>query len=237
MISLSAEDAIALVRKNLDEIPVNESDMAITSGDINSDDEQIDEIIKKTLPEAINFVHANSPSNLLDGELVDLEAELSSCKISGDVLEFITDFVVLRLIAFQTTDSEQIVMDPVSEYSPEGRMQLNQYSRGTFDRPRLVVLQGKSGNNNTAFKYYSLKKSYSDSEIAELEKGEVSLIKKFECIRNYDILNAVSSYKVASEVVDKVINQLTGMVLAIQNNNNAQYFFNKTGLYTNLNEE
>ena len=59
---------------------------------------------------------------------------------------------MLRLIAFKASDSPYVVCDPVPEYSAEGRMQLNPYTRGTSDRPRLVLLQGKVEDYLSSYK-------------------------------------------------------------------------------------
>lgn len=264
MYTLDEATAITLVRKNFDEQKLNDSDMTDLD-DIDSN--EFEEILAKNLPEAINAVHAMAPLSLLDGERLD-EAELSTAKIdSYGVLSFGVKKDILRLIAFQAADSPYVISEAVSEYSAEGRMQLNPYTRGTSDRPRLVLLQGKaedcdwetessettqtttdetsestglesedssgtSGQESsgtttsepaaTRFRYYSL-----DSDVYT---NKAQAIKRFEYIPTYRYADDISSYKVADNVIENVIDQLTGMMLVTYNNSEkATYFFTKAG--------
>ena len=261
MYTLDEATAITLVRKNFDEQKLNDSDMTDLD-DIDSN--EFEEILAKNLPEAINAVHAMAPLSLLDGERLD-EAELSTAKIdSYGVLSFGVKKDILRLIAFQAADSPYVISEAVSEYSAEGRMQLNPYTRGTSDRPRLVLLQGKaedydwktessetttaetsestgqesedssgtSGQESsgiitsepaaTRFRYYSL-----DSDVYT---NKAQAIKRFEYIPTYRYADDTTSYKVADNVIENVIDQLTGMMLVTYNNSEkATYFFTKAG--------
>lgn len=231
MYTLDKATAITLVRKNFDEQKLNDSDMTDLD-DIDSN--EFEEILVKNLPEAINAVHAMAPLSLLDGERLD-EAELSTAEIdSYGVLSFGVKKDILRLIAFQAADSPYVISEAVSEYSAEGRMQLNPYTRGTSDRPRLVLLQGKAedykwtGTSSTGstplsrFRYYSL-----DSDAYPIK---VQAIKRFEYIPTYRYADGTTSYKVADNVIENVIDQLTGMMLVTYNNSEkATYFFTKAG--------
>ncbi len=248
MYSLTKDMAILLVRKNFDEQKLNDSDMVDTD-DIDSN--EFEEILVKNLPEAINAVHSMAPLSLLDGKCLT-DSELKSVEIEDGVLSFKVEKEILRLIAFQAADSSYVISDAVSEYSAEGRMQLNPYTRGTSDRPRLVLLQGKAGNalkaatessgsanaessetatttseiTSSYFRYYSL-----DTDTAYSSGQEAQAIKRFEYIPTYRYdKSGTSSYEVADNVIENVISQLTAMMLVIYNNTEkAAYFFTQAG--------
>lgn len=218
MYLLTKDEAILLVRKNLDEQRVNDSDM-LDVDDLDSN--EFEEVLEKNLPEAINSVHTAAPVTILEGEMLDAD-EISGASISADVLSFGTKQEMLRLIAFKASDSPYVVCDPVPEYSAEGRMQLNPYTRGTSDRPRLVLLQGKVEDYLSSFKYYSLDRSYPSAAQA---------IERFEYIPRYRYKKDGSgSYRVSENVIENIIDQLTGMMLVTYNNTDkATYFFTKAG--------
>ena len=218
MYLLTKDEAILLVRKNLDEQRVNDSDM-LDVDDLDSN--EFEEVLEKNLPEAINSVHTAAPVTILDGETLDAD-EISGASISAGVLSFGTRQEMLRLIAFKASDSPYVVCDPVPEYSAEGRMQLNPYTRGTSDRPRLVLLQGKVEDYLSSFKYYSIEHSFAAPEQA---------IERFEYIPMYHYKkDGPDSYRVAENVIENVINYLTAIMLATYNSSDkAAYFFTKAG--------
>ena len=218
MYLLTKDEAILLVRKNLDEQRVNDSDM-LDVDDLDSN--EFEDILEKNLPEAINSVHTAAPVTILDGETLNAD-EISGTSISAGVLSFGTKQEMLRLIAFKASDSPYVVCDPVPEYSAEGRMQLNPYTRGTSDRPRLVLLQGKVEDYLSSFRYYSIEHSFAAPEQA---------IERFEYIPMYHYRkDGPDSYRVAENVIENVINYLTAIMLATYNSSDkAAYFFTKAG--------
>lgn len=218
MYLLTKDEAILLVRKNLDELRANDSDM-LDVDDLDSN--EFEEVLEKNLPEAINSVHTAAPVTILDGQMLDAD-EISGASISAGVLSFGTKQEMLRLIAFKASDSPYVVCDPVPEYSAEGRMQLNPYTRGTSDRPRLVLLQGKVEDYLSSFRYYSIEHSFAAPEQA---------IERFEYIPMYHYKkDGPDSYRVAENVIENVINYLTAIMLATYNSSDkAAYFFTKAG--------
>ena len=214
MYLLTKDKAILLVRKNLDEQSVNDSDI-IDLDDVDSD--ELESILVKNLPEAINAVHSASPVQLLDGELLS-GIDLNEVSIADGVLSFSISKELLRLVAFRAEDSVYVITKPVAEDSFEGRMQLNPYTQGTPDRPRLVLMQGKDRAGKSSFRYYSVEKTYADPAQA---------IARFEYIPRYSYSEGVSSYGVAENVVENVIDYLTGMMLVTYGQaEKAQYYFN-----------
>ena len=160
MVTLTNTDAVTLVRKNLDELDTNSSQMV---EDNYEDNKNLDNIIRRNLPEAVNAVVLAAPSALLEGKTAT-SSDMDSVSATTDgVLSFelksTTKF--LRLVAFRAADSDIVVTDAIPEASPEGRKQLNGYVRGRYDRPRLV--QGQGFHTGPAFRYYTLRNDYSET--------------------------------------------------------------------------
>lgn len=214
MITLLKDVAISAVRKNLDEQGLNDSVMYI---DDNVDNESLDSIISRTLPEAINDVHAQAPAYLLEGE--EIKEQLAACYIADRVLSFSFNAKLLRVAAFQTMDSPIVVTDIVPEASTEGRKQLNKYVRGTWDNPRLVMLQGTT--YIPSFRYYTMK---DDTYLA----NPSGAVKQLKIIRQLSHSEEANDYPVSAGLVDSAIYKLTALVCAIHGKTNeAAYFSNK----------
>ena len=224
MYELAVSEANLLVIKNLYEQKYNDSDM-IDLDDIDSN--EFDEILAKNLPEAINAVHSASPVQLLDGELLGIQ-EANGVDIKAGVLAFDISKDLLRLVAFRAADSQYVITQPVAEASFEGRMQLNPYTQGTPGRPRLVLMQGKTGDGKSSFRYYTVSGNYDDPAKA---------IARFEYLSRYSYDGSTTSYKVAENVVENIINYLTAMILVTYGNvDGAAYYFQRSGL-SNTNEQ
>ena len=216
MTTITPSEAVTLVRKNLDEQEINASAMYSTGSPDTSDNDSLDSIIKKTLPEAINYVHGSSPLALLEG----VTGSPATASFSNQVLNFsFTTSDILRLVAFQAIDSNVVVGEWTPEYSPEGRKQLNQYVRGTYDDPVLVKVQGKQ-----LFRYYTVK----STTVTTYAESPQSAISRFEYIPQLVYASNAVSYSVATLLKEAAILHLTGMVLSIYGEfDKANYFFEK----------
>lgn len=216
MTELLVSEAVALVRKNLDEVGLNES---LMYSDENSDNESLDLTIKRTLPEAINEVHSFVPVETLEGVEV---STLSSCEITDRVLSFSFENPFLRLVAFQAKDSGIVVTEVIPETSVEAHKQLNKYVRGTFDKPRLVQIQGE--HKQPAFRYYTLSKD-------EYATEPSSAIKRLTIVEELFYEPERESYPISTDLRQTIIDQLTGLVLAIyKDGDKAQYFLQRAKL-------
>lgn len=221
MYSLSTREVIGLVKANFDELEQNSSDMAELE---DVDDAMFGETIVRILPDAINTVHASAPVQLLDGmELGDSGVDGATIEDGVLTIKVGRPHPFLRLVAFKSAEERSpIVCETVPEYSAAGRMQLNPYSRGTIESPRLVLSQGKAEDGSTVLKYYSLGEEF---EVA----GDA--IDRFEYIERYEYgerASADSFYDVAESVVANVIDQVTGMLLAIYGaSEKASYFLGR----------
>ena len=144
MVTLTKENAIKAVRKNLDEQDWNPSQMY----DESEDNAELDRIIERTIPEAIDAVNLAAPVAALEAT----ESSFVEEGVNDGVLSFRTEKPVLRFVSMRAADSEVVIADAVPEVSPEGRKQLNRFVRGTSDNPALVL---QSGTRNQ-FKYYTV---------------------------------------------------------------------------------
>lgn len=212
MITITPTDAVALVRKNLDEQEINASALYVSGSPDTADNDSLDEVIKKTLPEAVNAMHRQADARLLEG----VAGTLTGVTFSSNVLSFSVSQNILRLVAFQAKDSPVVLGEWVEEYSAEGRKQLNPYVCGTYDDPCLVRLQG-----SRSFRYYSLLPA-TVTTYATNPAGAIS-----QCmIVPEQTLGA--SYSISTLLREPMLLHLTGMVLSIYGETDkANYFFTK----------
>ena len=223
MFSILVDDAIKFVRRNIDEQEQNDSDMMAVE---DNDSTAFEELCKTLLPEAINDIHLSAPIELLDGIQINKSEDLSDVAISEDTLTFKLNKSFLRLVAFKASDSTITLSRVVNEVSNEGRMQLNPYTRGTFDNPCLVLKQGNSESENK-FAYYSLQTDFEDPNDA-IERMEY--LPKYRYVFGED----VDQYEVAGKIANNIIDQLTAKVLMVYNQaEKANFFFTIAGFGDN----
>lgn len=212
MVTLTTADAITLVRKNLDEQDPNGSVMYDADNSY-GDNASLDDIIRRTLPEAINAVNLAAPVQLLEGKSVTAAAP----SISDGVLSFSlpSGSKFLRLVAFQAADSPIVVTDVLPEASPEGRKQINRYIRGRYDRPRLVLLQGR--HTEPAFRYYTLRSNISAS----------SAISQLYIVQEQFYSSDATGYEISRRLRQNIINWLTAMVMETYSDQRSQIYYQK----------
>lgn len=148
---IEVAEAIAAVRRNLDEVALNNSAMF---GE-DTDNSVLDTIIEETLPLAIEAVHLEADASLLEGFLLTEKnlANLSSTKNGALDMKFL-NWDILRLISFKAGDSPVLVGDACYENSPLARMQDNRFVMGQPDSPVLVEMSD-SADHHPHYKYYS----------------------------------------------------------------------------------
>ena len=216
MDTITPSEAVSAVRKNLDEQEINASAMYNTGSPDTTDNDALDSIIVKTLPDAINWVHGEAPLALLEG----VAGTPASASFSNNSLVFsFTTKTILRLVAFQAVDSNVVVGEWTPEYSPEGRQQLNEYVRGTYDDPVLVKVHGKQ-----QFRYYTVKSATATTYASAPEDA----IARFDYVPLAEYADNAVSYQVSPLLKESALLHLTGMVLAIYGGSDkANYFFEK----------
>lgn len=225
MITITPATAISLVRKNMDEAGLNESVMYT---DEYNDNLSLDDIIRKSLPEAINAVHLLCPVTLLEGERYTFTTsgsrpEGENIYLAGNVLVFSPSVAsqMLRLVAFRAVDSGIVVTDVIPEASPEGRKQLNPYVCGTYDRPRLVRAQGET--TPPLLKYYSLK-----GETVSRLANPASAISLFSFVREQFYDPVLSGYNASRYLRQNIIDRLTAMVMEIYGMQSAGTYYERS---------
>lgn len=230
MVTLSTEDALLLVRRNLDEAEPNGS---VMYSDEANDNMSLDDIILKFLPEAINDIHRLAPVRLLEGKSFEAIDDLDSAELSTDgILSFTlkADSDFMRLVAFQAADSAIVVSDILAEASPEGRKQLNPHIRGRKDRPRLIQVQGD--HTGPAFKYYTLD-SDGDS-FASYRATPASAIARLVWIQEKFYDAATTEYYISRRLRQNIIDCLTAKVMETYSDQRAQSFYQKANNYSNI---
>lgn len=195
--TINKANAVLLVRKNLDEADPNGSVMYGDTQDETSDNNSLDDIIDKNLPEAINEIHKAAPVYLLE----DTATEASFSSGSATATNF------LRLIGSVDDTSGIALSSAFLESSPEAHKQANSYIAATADRPCLVQCLG--GGASVKFKYYP------SSANAKLHYvGAVTY-------------SASGSYAYSSRLLQNIIDWLTAKVLETYGDQRAQSYYQR----------
>lgn len=225
MVTLSTADAVSLVRKNLDEQDPNGSVMYDADNGY-GDNASLDDEIRRTLPEAINAVNLAAPVQLLEGKSVTASApDISSEGVLSFSLPEGSKF--LRLVAFQASDSPIVVTDVLSEASPEGRKQLNRYIRGRYDRPRIVLQQGR--HTEPEFKYYTLRNGGSSYAMAP-----AAAIAQLLVVQEQFYASDAAGYDISRRLRQNVIDCLTAKVMETYNDQRAQSYYQKANNFPTI---
>lgn len=162
MIQLSISAAHAYVRKVLDELTsVEELGMLVSP-----DSMDLHKLVEGFVVEAAVRVHTNAPSYLLDGIAGEIDEDFTIDDNSGKVLTITMNKDCVRIASIKAKDSDYVVCDLIPEDCAEGRKQLNEYTRGTYDDPRAVLMKTWAGEYKPIVKYYSLKEAIAEDETA-----------------------------------------------------------------------
>lgn len=131
------------VRSRMDELSAAPSDMIADS----VDDRNLSKEVEENLKEAIEHIHLLAPLPLLEAsEVLVWEKEgkdnTVDVKIGTDGVADITmpDEDVLRIVYIDVKGCRRVSQLNIED-SPEGRMQLNKWARGTYDDPVAVTMQ------------------------------------------------------------------------------------------------
>lgn len=200
MAAITPSDAVLFVRKNLDEVGLNDSVMYGPTQDETSDNNSLDDIVKKNLPEAINEIHRAAPVALLDG----IENASGPAGSPSEITA--TNF--LRLVACKDNGTGIVLSEALLGSSIEARKQANPYIKGTPDRPRLVMCLG--GNSAVTFKYYSA-------------EGSTTLY--YVPIMEYSA--SAQNYSYSIRLKQNIIDWLTAKVMETYNDERAQSYYKR----------
>lgn len=187
MIQLSVSAACSYVRKELDELVSVEEIGMIASPDALD----LHRLVERAMEEAVTKIHNSAPAYLLDG-VVGKKGEDFSVSAQGGVVTITMLKDTLRMLSVLQEDSNIVVTEFIPEDSPEGRMQLNEYTRGVPDDPRVVMCKIKADNYKPILKYYTgesdeVSVSYVPQPV--LEESIVSICPRLE----YAVLNEITA--------------------------------------------
>jgi hypothetical protein len=131
--------------------------------------------------------------------------------ISNGVATIQMNVPTAKVLSLQCSDSDYIMSDLIPENSAEGRKQLNNYTRGTYDDPRLVLQQVWAGDFLPILKYYSIKDKGSKDVSFDIEylpypimeDGAIEIPQRVE----YAVLNTIVAHVLDSyrefEIADR----------------------------------
>jgi hypothetical protein len=150
MQKLSLDHAHKYVLQALDEIRNLEDDVMLGE----SDDLDTRKMTSGYIIEAVLKSHKDAPSQLLDGVSEESDFEVDIKEDQSVEITMLEESA--RLVSLKASDSPYVVVDYATEESPIGRMQKNQYVRGEFDDPRLIVKKNWKSDRKPEYIYYSL---------------------------------------------------------------------------------
>lgn len=215
MIKLYVDDAISLVRKNMDEVDSGTAAMLVEPSAT-----AMDEVISRSIPEAVNIVNRKAPVSMLEGVTIpNIRKELVT--LHGMYITRLSPVSSLRLLRLKASDSDYIVTTTVPADSPEGHMQLNPHTCGRSDHP--VVVEYPDGT----YDYYSHDNNQGTvptayhMPVCELEQGE---------LYGVDVSPARKYYYVSAKVKEDIVRTLTALVLTVYGQTDkAKIFMNAVG--------
>ena len=199
MYPLTVKAAYAYVRKAIDELTSTE-DIGML---IEPDSVDLHRLVEGFLVEAVVKTHSLAPTLALEGKDA-IQGEDYSIELKGGVVTISMLTPVLRVLSVKCSDSEYILSDFIPENSAEGRKQLNQYVRGTYDDPRIVLQKKANGDHMPIMKYYTttesdIKKVSFDIEYLpypEMFEGVVMIAPRMEyAVLNLIVAMVLDSYK------------------------------------------
>lgn len=208
MFQLSISAACAYVRKVMDELTsVEELGMLVSPDAVD-----IHKLVEGFIVEAAVRVHSGAPALLLDG-IEGKEGEDYTVEPDGKALTITMKKDCVRIASIKAADSDYVVCDLIPEDSAAGRMQLNPYTRGTYDDPRAVLMKMWGGDYLPVIKYYSMKNEVQlpDPESAEDGGTDSESLIRLEYIP-YPVIDE-TIIMVSPRLEYNVLNEITAMVL------------------------
>lgn len=154
MYQLTVMAAHAYARRALDELVSVEDTNMLTSNLTSADPVSLRKLVEGFMVEAVLKTYASAPAIILDGAWGQ-EGEDYTLELNNGVVTISMETPVYRILSVKCSDSDYVLGDMIPENSAEGRKQLNAYIRGTYDDPRLVLLERWNGDNKPRMKYYS----------------------------------------------------------------------------------
>lgn len=144
MKTVDIDNIVSEVRIKLDEIGMNESEMA----EALEDNTNMDTVIKSCIPGAYSFVCTNADASMLEGKQGDVSLSINQNMV-GEIL-LPSDF--LRLLNVRLSSWISSFSKIVTEYSPEYRMQSNKWVCGNPNCPVVAITHTNEGRKLELYK-------------------------------------------------------------------------------------
>jgi hypothetical protein len=147
MVGVPVSELVGEVRITIDENSVQSEYLAS-----DSDNLELDELIRSKLPDAIRAIHEIAPNRLIEGVpyLIDESDQHKNTDGTGHV-KVPDDF--LRLVLFDMRSWRMPVYAAINDNSDEYAMQKNVFTRGSASKPVCALTQDIEGNR--ILEYYS----------------------------------------------------------------------------------
>jgi hypothetical protein len=200
MYQLSVDAALAHVRRAIDEL-ISVEEIGLLISDL--DALNLHKMVAGHMEEAVMNIYSIAPVLMLNGKTA-IEGEEYTMTLKNGVATIEMKVPTARVLSLKCSDSEYVMFDLIPEDSAEGRKQLNLYTRGTYDDPRLVLQKVWAGDFLPILRYYSTKelnpKNVSfDIEYLPypiLEGGVIEIPQRVEyAILNNLVAHVLDSYK------------------------------------------
>lgn len=204
MYPLTVKAAYAYVRKAIDELTSTE-DIGML---IEPDSVDLHRLVEGFLVEAVVKTHSLAPTLALEGEDAN-QGEDYSIVLSDGVVTISMLTPVLKVLSVKCSDSEYILSELIPENSAEGRKQLNQYVRGTYDDPRLVLLKKANGDHKPILKYYTT----NETDVTKVS-FDIEYIPYPEMVEGVVMIAPRMEYAVLNQIVAMVLDSFKEVGLA-----------------------
>lgn len=232
MTDILLSEAVAVVRRNMDEAGVDTSAMY---PDGTTDTTALEDTIKGMTAQAINDVCAIAPARMMQGVRIADKTDLAkysaeTLRVTNDIILFVIGGRVARITAFQAVDSKMVLTGSVDESSPEGRMQLNKNTAGVYDDPCLVRLQHYYDSSltapYTAYRYYALKQTPSSNDAFCIKALEYyPIAERNSGCAVYSNTSNIEKFIVPDLLKEAILKHLTGLVLTIYGETDKARFY------------
>lgn len=214
MYQLSISAACSYVRRVLDELTsVEEIGMLVSPDAVD-----IHKLVEGAIVEATVKVHNNAPSIMIDGKVAEpdtvdadgniIQKDYGTAIDKNGVMTITMHTDVVRIASVKANDSDIVVCDIIPEDSAEGRKQLNKYTRGIPDDPRVVLQKKWAGSHTPILKYYTfspLPKAEAEEEVPDTRSVEI-------CYVPYPVIEE-TIVEISPKLEYAVLNEITAMVL------------------------
>lgn len=199
MKTVDVKNIIDEVRVKLDEIELNESEMA----DFLDDNTNLDSVIRSCIPTAYSFVCENADASMLEGTYGDVTLTIKPNKVGEVMLP--DDF--FRLVNVRLSSWNSSFSKIITEDSPEYRMQSNRWLCGNPECPVAAIVHTAYGRKLELYK----------------ASGNADTLETFTYIPIYD--RTTESIDISERIYEAFIYYVTGLTLTTFREESASSMF------------